>query len=299
MANSDVSTRDTQLEKQRLGYIAISFSNMDNTSEPKIQAGSVVEIAGTLYSVSSEESNSDWGTISNSTQAYLILDPASDSSSFSAKWSDSTPVWSEAKYGWYGDGTNEDADNRYVLRCYKDSSGDYIEKYLYRQLYNNIYHVGDVSVNGRMPLSEVETLSTAGSSTWTVPREVYRIKATIIGAGGGGGGSDNSDGSSGDSTTFNSITAGGGAGGRAASSSHAGRDGEYNFCSSNYGTGGWYLAGEDYGENGGGGEIIIKSFSVTPGNSISYTVGAGGAGGSGGGNPDGGDGEDGQIIIEY
>lgn len=157
MANSNVSTRDTQLEKQRLGYIAITFSNMDATTEPKIQAGSVCEVAGTLYSFTTEESNTGWAGIGNSTQAYLYLDPAADGTSVSAVWTDTAPVWDEAKYGYYASGTS----NRYVLRCYKDSSGNYTQKYKYEQLHGNRYIDGDIdgSIGGDFELTGTITFS--------------------------------------------------------------------------------------------------------------------------------------------
>ncbi|MGK3946126.1 hypothetical protein ABK046_48225, partial [Streptomyces caeruleatus] len=49
---------------------------------------------------------------------------------------------------------------------------------------------------------------TSGSGNWTVPAGVYRIKATVVGAGGAGAGGIG--GSNGGSTTFGALTGGGG-----------------------------------------------------------------------------------------
>lgn len=55
-----------------------------------------------------------------------------------------------------------------------------------------------------------------GSGNWTVPDGVYRVKVTMVGAGGGGayrtGGGANTNGSNGGDTTFGSNTVGGGGG---------------------------------------------------------------------------------------
>src|SRR6056297_2183806 len=114
------------VEKAQVGKINISFSNMDNTSEPKIQSGSIVEIAGSLYNFASEEAATGWSGIANSTQAYMKL--VTSGTSVSAEWTTTAPVYRDDYQGWYESGTDE----RYVLRCYKDSDGDYKEKYIYK-----------------------------------------------------------------------------------------------------------------------------------------------------------------------
>src|SRR5690625_3282649 len=58
-----------------------------------------------------------------------------------------------------------------------------------------------------------------GSGNWTVPAEVFRVRAWLFGAGGGGGGAAEpnlsaQNGSSGGQTTFGGSSASGGAGGR-------------------------------------------------------------------------------------
>jgi hypothetical protein len=125
----------------------MSFSNMNNTSEPKIQAGSVVEIAGSLYRFDSEESATGWGGISNSTQAYMRLVPSG--SSVSAEWTTTAPTYRDDLQGWYDSGTNK----RYALKCYKDSSGNYSQKiYITNVVYTEInipvYSIGDTGPAG-------------------------------------------------------------------------------------------------------------------------------------------------------
>lgn len=151
----------------------------------------------------------------------------------------------------------------------------------------------------------METI-TSGSGNWTVPAGVYRIKVTAVG---GGGGTTN-----GGDTTFSSIT---GSGGASTGAGGAATGGDINIGGGNGETfavtgfsgfpmsvvGGYSAIGGIKGKGadksgtanpdltihgGGGGGTAIKVFTVEPGDSISYAVGAAGTTA----NP-------GIIIIEY
>lgn len=109
-----------------------------------------------------------------------------------------------------------------------------------------------------------EVISTSG--TWTVPNFVTTVDVRVA-AGGGGGGGGGSGGGCGVPTG-----GGGGAGANGASISNKGSNGS---------TGGNYLGGN--GGNGGGSDYNSSAtYSVTAGNGIVITIGAGGAGGVGG-----------------
>src|SRR6056297_252567 len=137
------------VEKAQVGKINISFSNMDNTSEPKIQAGSIVEIAGALYQFSAEEAATGWAGISNSTQAYMKL--VTSGTSVSTEWTTTAPAWDDAKQGWYESGTDE----RYILRCYKDASGDYTDKGKYSNIKNDNIDVHSITSDGDSTFSGI------------------------------------------------------------------------------------------------------------------------------------------------
>jgi hypothetical protein len=72
-------------------------------------------------------------------------------------------VWSEAKYGWYASGTS----NRYVLRCYKDGSGDYTEKSVYAQpSVNQFFPSSIIDKNGNEVLAmKLKTITKSVSIT--------------------------------------------------------------------------------------------------------------------------------------
>jgi len=104
------------------------------------------------------------------------------------------------------------------------------------------------------------------STTWTVPAGITSVQVELA-AGGGGGGGGGSGGGCGYATGGS-----GGTGGLGASSSKKGANGS---------TGGNYTGGAG-GAGGGAVYESAQTVSVTPGQSITVTVGAGGAGGIGG-----------------
>jgi hypothetical protein len=282
MAGSQVEVALTQIEKQRLGYQAVSLTNFDTDNEPEIAAGSKVEIGGALFEFSANESITGWGGIGNDNDVYIKL--VVDGTSVTAEFTTSAPSWDTAKHGWY------DGLDRYIGGLYKDGSGNYTAKYLF---------------DGIVNFNDFVVLDTPGADNWTVPACVYKIRVTIIGAGGAGGTATvSSDSGSGGDTTFNGITASGGAGGHGGrATDKIGEDGSDGFISSNGGGPGlWYYEDSTatmIGTHGIGGEIVKRYFNVSPGDTIAYTVGAGGtAAGGGPAGTVGGGGGDGVIIIE-
>jgi len=280
---TDVANTINWITQILTGKSEISFSNMTGTSEPKLQAGGIVEVNGVLYSASAEKSNTGWSGIANSTQAYLYAVITSDN--IVPTWSTTAPTWSDAKNGWYESGTTK----KCMLTSYKDASGNYTLKRFLPQK-------KDSTVHG------IETI-TSGSGNWTVPVGVTQIKATIVGAGGGGGAPTIDDGDDGGDTVFNGVTASGGNGGHEAYqagnglSGHASHDG---LVAGNGGMGAVERLGDVRysGTDGGGGKIKIEIMAVSPGSLLAYSIGSGGAGGNNG-SYTGGNGGDGEIIIEY
>jgi hypothetical protein len=154
------------------------------------------------------------------------------------------------------------------------------------------YRIAQLEAAGS-PIVKVAAFTSSG--TWTVPSGVTYAIAHILGGGGGGGTRDNNGSAGGDSSVAfagGTVTAGGGAGAPA-----TGSQGASGLASSpaNSGIGGISNSGGGGGKNGG---LIVAGDTVTPGASITVTVGAGGADGGGPYNP-GGDGGSGYVWIEY
>lgn len=116
---------------------------------------------------------------------------------------------------------------------------------------------------------------------------------------GGGGGAAATDSTWGSSGNGGSSTLGGGA--RSLSGTNS-----FGETGGNYGGGGGGAPNLSYGfpppstgGGGGGGTAIKYLTSLTPGNTISVTVGSGGAGGTSGAQNGGGAGAGGVVIFEY
>ena len=122
MAGSQVTVALTQIEKQRLGYQAISLTNFGNDSEPEIAAGSKVEIGGALFEFPLE-SITGWAGIGNNQNVYIKLVVAG--LDVTAEFTIVAPTWSTSKQGFY------DGLDRYIGGLYKDASGNYTTKYLF------------------------------------------------------------------------------------------------------------------------------------------------------------------------
>ena len=116
--STDWTSADTQREKQRKGFIALSFGGWDTTDDPVINAGSVVEMGGSLFQFLSTESVG--GTITTSNPNYIYI--TSSSSSLTASATSTAPTWSGAKQGYYDAGGTK----RCIGGCWKDRSRKWI-----------------------------------------------------------------------------------------------------------------------------------------------------------------------------
>lgn len=89
----------TTLDDTRRGYHQVSLTEMTTTTVPKIAAGSLIEVAGALYSFASDETLG--GSPSDGT-VYIYIVPAG--ATCTAVMTNTAPTWSDAKQGWYGTG---------------------------------------------------------------------------------------------------------------------------------------------------------------------------------------------------
>ena len=103
MAGSQISTSVTIINSL-LGYQAVSFSVIDGTL-PDIAAGSKVEISSGFFTFDSDETPqaSTWTAIGTNSTVYITLTPSGSAGTqiVTAKWTDTDPVWSDSKQGWY------------------------------------------------------------------------------------------------------------------------------------------------------------------------------------------------------
>ena len=157
--------------------------------------------------------------------------------------------------------------------------------------------------------------SFTASGTFTVPTGITKVKVSAIGGGGGGGGGGANGGNGGASSFGSSVIAGGGGGGgrgfdngiECTNNPTAANGASTNipYYYSNFSLVGYYGSGGTPGGSSGCGALggaqgsngVGYVTGLTPGASITITIGGGGAGGTGG--TAGTAGSAGAIAIEW
>ena len=135
------------VDLQRVTFQGLSLTNYDNTSLPAIAAGSLAEVAGTLFKFTVEEAITGWGAIANDTAAYIKLVPAGTTpDEVTAEFTDTAPTWSDAKQGWYG--TGGAANHRYIATLMKVDAATYADKHLYAGRRNTGVKIGSFTIDG-------------------------------------------------------------------------------------------------------------------------------------------------------
>lgn len=105
--DSDILAVQLTSDCSFIGKHNVNLTNYDNTSESQIAAGSIIEVGGALYKVTSDTSIS--GSPSDGT-VYIYMVPSGDT--LTPTYTNTAPTWSDTKNGWYG--TGGQANYRYV-----------------------------------------------------------------------------------------------------------------------------------------------------------------------------------------
>lgn len=131
MSTQQIATSVTAMVAQRLGYQALSLSEMDTSAITVIKSGSKVEIAGALFSFTGDESinASSWTAIATGATASITLTPSGSPGSqiLSANWTPDQPVWSESKQAFY---LSAGSVIRFVGGCVKGGVASYRRKFV-------------------------------------------------------------------------------------------------------------------------------------------------------------------------
>ncbi len=105
MAFNQIATSVSIISTGLKGYQAISLTNFDTSAESVIASGSAVEIANAFFLADGDitPQASTWTAITTANTAYITLTPSGTAGSqiVTAKYSDTTPVWSTSKQGFY------------------------------------------------------------------------------------------------------------------------------------------------------------------------------------------------------
>jgi hypothetical protein len=162
MAGIYVEVAAMALEKQRLGYSGISLTHFADAVEPQIAAGSKLETGSALYDFPTDETITGLAAIANNSQIYIRTTVAG--TDITASGTVAAPAWSTSKQGWYI-GTD-----RVIGGMYKDGSGNYTKKWLYRANSGGIQSVKEYG-DGTMavlPSSAIAALVTSAAFGWTM-----------------------------------------------------------------------------------------------------------------------------------
>jgi len=126
MSGTQQVTVATQIEQQRLRSNAISLTEWTSTDPAQIAAGSKVEVGGSLYYFSSDDTIEDWAVIPNLSVGYIRLVPSG--TTITAYWGSAAPTFSDSKQGWYASAAS---NQRVVGGVYKSGANSYEDKWLY------------------------------------------------------------------------------------------------------------------------------------------------------------------------
>jgi len=114
------------VEGMRKGQMALSLTNYDSDSIPQIASGSWVEVAGSIYKFTANDSISGSASSGNINYIKMVPSGSGDSAIVTPTWTTDAPTWSDTYQGYY-DGTS-----RYVAGCYYDGT-NYKLKWIYNK----------------------------------------------------------------------------------------------------------------------------------------------------------------------
>lgn len=123
-STSDVNLTEimTTLQALRQGHFKLSLTEMDTTVIPKIAAGSIIDINGSLVYFDADESIS--GTASDGVSYIKLI---YSSGVITAEWTNISPVFDTSQNGWYGTGGS--SGHRYICKMMKAATS-YSGKFL-------------------------------------------------------------------------------------------------------------------------------------------------------------------------
>ena len=131
MAFDQIATSVTIISTGLKGYQASSFTNFTTSAQSLIASGSAVEIANACFLADANvtPNASSWTAITTANTAYITLTPSGTAGSqiLSARYTDTAPVWSTRKQGWY---TSAASTIRHIGGVTKTSATQYNDAFI-------------------------------------------------------------------------------------------------------------------------------------------------------------------------
>lgn len=130
MAGTQIATSVTILNSL-LGFQAISLTNFVTSAQSLIALGSKVEIGSAWFNFTSDTTPgaASWTAVGTGNVAYITCLPAGSAGAqtLTVDYSDTAPVWSDSKQGWY---LSAGSIMRYVAGVTKTSAAQYDDAFI-------------------------------------------------------------------------------------------------------------------------------------------------------------------------
>ncbi len=110
------------------GFMRLSLTNFSASAASSIATGSIMELAGSIYSFTETAISLAAGTPSASTAVYFTVIPAAGGTTCTVIMEGTAPTFVDAKQGWYASAASL---TRYIGGCYIGTAGVYYRKWLY------------------------------------------------------------------------------------------------------------------------------------------------------------------------
>lgn len=122
-----------------VGKETLTITEYSSTAAPDVTAGSIFENGGAIFENTTDATPTGYAGLTNSTTFYLYYDESGGVFIFS----NTAPVWSDAKQGWYN------GDDRAFFSMFKDSGGTLYENksILSRNKNYNFLHEAAITYN--------------------------------------------------------------------------------------------------------------------------------------------------------
>ena len=148
---------------------------MTATTEPQVAAGSKIEAAGAFFTfaAATDINGTAWTAITSAATAYVTLTPSGMAGSqiMSASWTETAPVWSTSKHGWY---TTAASNIRVVAGCTKTDETTWTDKFILANVQD--YRVGDFRIMGS---ASVETAVITLAQITTAQITTASVQSTL------------------------------------------------------------------------------------------------------------------------
>ncbi len=114
------------------GFMQVSLTNFAASAASSIAAGSIMELAGSIYSCTETAISLAAGTISAAVAVYYVAIPSAGGTTCTFTMDSVAPTWVDAKQGYYASAAST---SRYLGGTYIGTAATYYNKWIYQNRY--------------------------------------------------------------------------------------------------------------------------------------------------------------------